>query len=108
MIFVRTVLAALIAISVALLPATGAAIVLPSDVHASMIDQPDMPCCPCCNAGDDAKLTACALQCISFVGVVVPSTTVMPLYSIDGNPARFAEHPLDEFSQAPPTHPPRA
>jgi hypothetical protein len=108
MTFVRTVVAALIAISVAVLPATGAAIVVPSDLQASMIERPDMPCCPCCNAQNNSELAACALKCISLVGVFVSSTAVMPFFSIDGVPARFAEHPLHAFTRPPPTHPPRA
>jgi hypothetical protein len=108
MTLVRTILAALIALSVAVLPATGTAIVVPSDLQAGMTDQPDMPCCPYGNAQDASKLAACALKCISLVGVFFPSTAVMPLYSIGGAPARVAEHPLHEFSQPPPTHPPPA
>ena len=43
---IRTIVAALIAFSVAMLPATGEAIVSPSATQAVMADQSDMPCCP--------------------------------------------------------------
>lgn len=102
----RTILAALIAFSVAFLPATGEAVASPLADQAVMVDQSDMPCCPCCNTLDDFKLTACALKCITIVGAVFPPTVTTPLYLADGPPLPFVDHPLHEFSKAPPTHPP--
>lgn len=102
---IRTVLAALIAISVALLPATGEAIALPSAGQAVMVDQSDMPCCPCCDTQDDFKLTSCVLKCINLVSAVA-AMVITPLYLADGVPVNFVNELLHEFLKAPPTHPP--
>ncbi len=104
---IRTILAALIAISVAVLPATGEAIALPAAGQAVMADQADMPCCPCCNTRDDLQLTACALKCIGAVGVVFLVEAAAPPYSVRDVLLPFADDPLHEFLKAPPTHPPR-
>jgi hypothetical protein len=106
MIPIRTIVAALIAISVALLPAAGEAIVSPSTSQVAMADQSDMPCCPCCNTQDDIKLTFCTLTCITLASAVFPTTVTMPLYVADSTPAGFVDDPLHEFLTAPPTHPP--
>lgn len=108
MALVRTILAALIAISLAVLPATGQAIVAPSADQTTMVDQADMPCCPCCNTQADLKLTMCTLKCIGVVGAVFPATTIAPLYWLDGVPLQLVDDPLHEFLRAPPTHPPSA
>lgn len=109
MALIRTILAALIAISVAVLPATGEAIALPSGDHLAMANQADMPCCPCCNNSQaDLKLTACALKCISIAGAVFPATTIAPLYLLDDVPLQLVDDALHEFLKAPPTHPPSA
>jgi hypothetical protein len=108
MALIRTILAALIAISVAVLPATGEAIALPSGDQLAMADQADMPCCPCCNTQADLKLTTCALKCIAVVGAVFPATVITPLYLVDGLPLPFIDDLLHGFLKAPPTHPPSA
>jgi hypothetical protein len=106
MIFIRTIMAAMIAFSVAALPATGAAIALPSEGQTAMAGQPDMPCCPSCNTQDDAKLAACALKCATVVGVVFSAPVMAPSYWADASLPIFAEDRLHEFLRAPPTHPP--
>jgi hypothetical protein len=106
MILIRTIVAALVAISVAMLPATGEAIVSQSASQAVMADQSDMPCCPCCNTQGDVKLTWCALTCMTFVGAVFPTIATVPFYLDDGAPVPFVDDPLHEFVTAPPTHPP--
>lgn len=108
MALIRTILAAFIAISIAILPATGAVIALSSADQTAMADQADMPCCPCCDSQADLKLTACALKCIGVVGAVFPATVITPLYLVDGLPLPFVDDPLHEFLKAPPTHPPPA
>jgi hypothetical protein len=103
---IRTLLTALIAISVAFLPATGEAIVSPAADQAVMVNQSDMPCCPCCNSQDDLKLTSCALKCLTLVGGVFPAMVITPLYLTDGDAVDFVDEALHEFLKAPPTHPP--
>ena len=76
MILIRRILFAVIAISVAVLPATAEAIVSPSPAEVTMADQGDMPCCPSCNTQDDFKATACALKCVALAGAVVPAMTI--------------------------------
>lgn len=106
MALIRTILAALIAISVAVLPATGEAIVVSSADQPMMAAQSDMPCCPCCHTQDDLKLTACGLKCVGIAGAVLPAMTIIPLRLAEGAQLPFADHPLHEFFKAPPTHPP--
>jgi hypothetical protein len=106
MVLIRTILAALIAFSVAVLPATGEAIALSSADQSMMSNQSDMSCCPCCNTQDVLKLAACALKCVGIVGAVLPALTLTPLYFADGASLPFVDHPLHEFFKAPPTHPP--
>lgn len=107
MVAVRTILTALIAISIVILPATGEAAVSTSPVEISMSDNADMPCCPCCNDQDLSKMpVACALKCISFVGVILPATAVIHLCLVDVTRASFANGALHEYSSSPPTHPP--
>lgn len=108
MTLVRSILAALIAISLVVLPAAGQAVVAPSADQTTMIDQADMPCCHCCDTQADLKLTTCALKCIGVIGVVFPATTIAPLYLLAGVPLQLVDEPLREFLKAPPTHPPSA
>jgi hypothetical protein len=104
----RTILVALIAISVAVLLATGGAIVLPSPAEATMADQADMPCCPYCDTQGDFKATACVLKCVAPASAVLPATNVPSLYIADGSRVSFVDDTLDGLVRAPPTHPPPA
>jgi hypothetical protein len=108
MVVIRTILAVLIAISVVMLPAIGEPIVSPSPVEVTMADQPDMTCCPCCDAQDNFKSTACALKCLTLAGAVLPAMTVTPRYLADGTPLSFANDTLHGLVRQPPTHPPPA
>ena len=81
----RTILAVLVALSVAILPAVGAAVVTQSAAPAGMSMTDDMDCCPhkanpCEKAMEDCTAMAtCALKCFNFAGtlssaIVFPST----------------------------------
>lgn len=103
MLIVRVILAAVIAISVAMLPATGGAVASSKPIEMSMADNANMPCC----APDDCKdSSACALKCFNFVGVVLPAVVVTQLYLIDAVPPSIVDGALREHVSKPPTHPP--
>jgi hypothetical protein len=107
----RTILALLIGLSVAMLPAaSGAAVKSPDPADMSVMEgMPD--CCPpkadpCAKAMDHcASMAACALKCFSFAGtassiVVFPSTFVTIT-------ASFAANPFSSQTGSPPFRPPR-
>jgi hypothetical protein len=107
MLIVRTILAAMIVISVAMTPATGGAAVSTKPVEMSMHDNANIPCCPCCNDQDNSKSSvACALKCINFVGAVLPAMVVIQPYLVDATPPSFVNSALHGYSTSPPTHPP--
>jgi hypothetical protein len=98
---VRSILAALIAISFAIVPATGGAAVSTKPVEMSMPDHSDMPCC----TPDDCKGSiTCALKCFNFVGAIFPAT-VLPPHLVDAAPS-FVDGELHGHLRSPPTHPP--
>jgi hypothetical protein len=98
---VRTVLAGLIAISIAMVPATGGAAIPTKPVEMSMADQTDVPCC----VPDDCKgSTACAFKCFNFVAVTFPAPIALSHF-VDEPPPSFAGGTLHGFV-SPPTHPP--
>jgi hypothetical protein len=95
----RTILAVLIAASVALLPAAGGAAfkLQPSDAAEMSAAEPMHDCCPpdanpCGKAMDNCgSMAACALKCFSFAGgtsslLQYPLTPagLMPLFESDG------------------------
>ena len=108
----RTILALLIALSIALLPAAGGAGVK-SPAPAGMSVMEGMPdCClpqanPCEKAMDDCgSMATCALKCFSSSGIassiiVFPSTFARMT-------ASFAANPLSSQTNSPPFRPPRA
>jgi hypothetical protein len=107
MVGVRTILAAVITISVAVVPAAGEAAVSTKPVEMSMPDIADMPCCPCCNDQDSSRSSvACALKCINFVGAILPAMVVAQPYLVDAAPLSFATDALHGRASSPPTHPP--
>ena len=109
MVLIRTTVAALVAFAVAFLPASGNAIVLPSQVQVAMTDQADMPCCPSYNTHGDFKATDCVLKCAALASAVLPVMSVAALlYVSDGAPLALAEDVLHGLVRAPPTHPPPA
>jgi hypothetical protein len=107
MVIIRTIVAALIAISVALLPAPGMAILPTPPDQSVMVDHADMPCCPYCDTEND-RGSNCALTCMSVAAFVAAVTAIALLpYIADRSPPSFATEPLREFLKAPPTHPPQ-
>jgi len=106
--FIRTILVALITISIAVLPAAGEAIVPPLPAAVTMADQADMPCCPACDSQSDIKATVCFLKCVALAGAILPAMTFALPYIPDGSPQTFVEDALHGLARAPPTHPPPA
>jgi hypothetical protein len=105
---VRTILAALVAISVAVVPIAGeAAITTMQPVVMSMPDSADMPCCPYCNEQDHSKSSgACSFKCLNFVGIVPPAKALTQPYLVDATPPLFVTDALHGYVTSPPTHPP--
>jgi hypothetical protein len=100
---VRTILAALIAISVAMVPAMGGAAVSTKPVEMSMSDNADMPCC----TPDDCKGSiACVVKCLNFVGAVLPAMVIAVPNLVDAAPPSFVDSALRGHVISPPTHPP--
>jgi hypothetical protein len=109
MLFIRAVLTALIAVSVAMLPATGGAAVSAKPVEMSMADHAAVPCCPCCNEQDRSKSSiACALKCINFAGAVLPTMAVGPSFAVGAALPPMVDRALHDHVRSPPTHPPPA
>ena len=102
MAFVRTIFAALIAISVAMVPATGGAAISTKPVEMSMADQADMPCCP-------LPMTAkVPLRARSNASILSPRCSPLQVslpHVADGPPPSFADVTLHGHV-SPPTHPP--
>ena len=109
----RTILAVLIALSVAMLPAAGGVGVSgksPEPADMSMTE--DMTdCCPhkanpCEKAMDDcAAMATCVLKCFSFVGTL-SSIIVFPSAGAK-MAAFFANNPFSSQTSSPPFRPPR-
>jgi len=108
----RTILALLIALSVAMLPAAAGArpSVKPTDLTA-MSAMEDMDCCPhkanpCDKGMDDcASMAACALKCFSFA---TPSFSSIVFSSASAKmPASIASNPFASQTGSPPFRPPR-
>ena len=108
MFLIRRILVAVIAMSVALLPATGEAIESPSPAEVTMADQADMPCCTCCNTQGGLEATVCVLKCMTLAGAVLPAMTIGLPYIADRSPRTLVDDTLRGLARAPPTHPPPA
>ena len=106
MALVRTILAALIAISVALSPAIGEGVMLPSP--GEVTNQADMPCCQCCDTQDHSKPTACVLKCITLSVAILPAQSVARPSLVDGRPMPLVQDTSDGVARKPPTRPPPA
>lgn len=101
----RAILVALIAVSVAMVPATGGAAVSTKPVEMSMSNHAEVPCCP----PDDCKdQIICGLKCFNFVGAVACAVVVMLPYLAAEAPPSFVHHALHTHVSSPPTHPPPA
>ena len=106
MVVIRAISAALIAISVAILPVAGEAAVSGKPAEMSMSDNTNMPCCPRCSAQDDFKRSgACAIKCMSYFSAILP-VIVSLAHVVDEAPPSFADGELRGHVQSPPTHPP--
>ena len=108
MLIVRTILAALVAFSIAIVPATGGvAVSIKKSVDMSMSDNADAPCCPCCNGQNNSKHSVgCALKCLNFVAAVLPAMIVTKMYLVDAAPPSIVVEALRGYTSSPPTHPP--
>jgi hypothetical protein len=102
--FLRTFQAALIALSVVMVPASGEATVSTKPVEMSMPTMPDHAAMPCCPPDDRKGSIACAFKCISFVGVVLPAVVV--LLVVDDARASFVKDAIHTHVSSPPTRPP--
>lgn len=98
---VRTILGAWIAISVAMVPATGGVTISTKPVEMSMADLADTPCCP----PDDCKGSiACPFKCFNFVATMFQAENLLP-FVVDVPPQSFADGTLHGYVSAP-IHPP--
>jgi hypothetical protein len=119
----RTILALLLALSVAILPAAAGAGVSPkspetadmsstdmSGTDMSATDMSAMDCCPhktnpCDQADDCATMAACALKCFSFAGT--PWSVIVFPSSFAKLAAPFADKSFPSQTGSPPFRPPR-
>lgn len=109
MAIIRAILAALISLSVAVIPATAGAGTTTKPVEMSMAGpMDDMPCCPDSKIQDDFKSSiACTGKCINAFAAILPSALMAP-QRIEGAILSFADEPLHGHERSPPTHPPTA
>lgn len=107
----RTILALLVALSVAMLPAAaGAGVSVKSPAQADMSAMEDMhDCCPKANPCDKAMddcgtMATCALKCFSFT----TSSSIIVFPSICATmTAAFVGNPFSSQMGSPPFRPPR-
>jgi len=101
MISTRTILAAVIAVSITLLPAaTGAAATAP--VKMTVSGQVGVPCCP----ADDCKASAaCSFKCCAFFAVIFQSF-ISPPRLFEAAALSADDATLHGLTRSPPTHPP--
>jgi hypothetical protein len=107
-VLIRRFLVAVIAISVAALPAASDAVISSYPAEITMVDKADMPCCPCCDTQGDFKAAACVLKCVALAGAVLPEMAVALPYVADGSPRSRVDDTLHGLVRPPPTHPPPA
>lgn len=103
---IRTILIALVAISVVLLPVAEQAAASTPPVEVSTGGHDGMPCCPSSGSHESFKSIACALKCMALNGAVFSVIAVAVPPSTDGCLLAFADDTLQGFVSAPPTHPP--
>lgn len=106
MIVIRTIVTALVAISVVLLPAAATVAVSIPSVEMSVGGHDRMPCCPSSESHDSFRSIACALKCMALNGAVFPVIAVAVPPSTDGCLQAFADDTLQGLVSTPPTHPP--
>jgi hypothetical protein len=105
MLIARVFAAVLIAVSIAVLPAAGAAAILISHVEMTISQGPDAP--PPCASHNCKDSIACALKCFNFVAAG-PGPMPFPAYALDGAIPVCATAALHAYVSSPPTHPPPA
>ena len=108
MVLIRRIFVAVIAISIATLPAAAEAVVLLSPVAVMMPDEADMPCCPACDSQGNIKAAMCVLKCAALASAVLPAMTVALPYLAHQSPRSPVDDTLHGLVRAPPTHPPPA
>jgi len=109
----RTIVAFLIALSVAMLPAAGSAAMSTKSPEVAGIDVTDdmSDCCPhkvspCEKTMDDCgAMATCALKCFSFLGT---SAVIVCPSAFAKMTASFAANPFSSQAGSPPFRPPRA
>lgn len=102
MAFVRLFFAIVIAVSVALAPASGSPTLSVGAPAMATADHKDMPCCP---SSDDAKASiACAFKCLSFVAIAFSADGSL-VYVANGLPETSSDSALCDHV-SPPRHPP--
>ena len=107
----RIILALLIALSVAVLPAAGGiAAVAKSTEMAEAAAMDDMDCCPhtanpCDKATNAACMAMCALNCFTVYGSAA-SAVVFPVHQARLSPA-LGTNPFNSRTGTPPFRPPR-
>ena len=107
----RTILALVIAVSVAVLPAAGhASVSVKSAEVADMAGMDDMPCCPHKTHSSDKAIDGCAsmVGCILCAGFLGPasSDTFSPMV-LTSLAISFASNPFHSQTGSPPFRPPR-
>ena len=99
---VRVILAALVSISLAMVPAVGG-VDLTKSTTMAVTDQADMPCC---NSSDDCKTpAACTLKCFNFIGAIAAPMVPLPCV-LEKTQISFVPDALREHLNSPPTRPP--
>ena len=105
----RTILALLIALSVATLPTAGGVALVAKSVDVPMselMDDCDHPVMPCHKAMNDCQsMAACALKCFNFSGTSF-SVLLFPLVLTERAPA-LTDGPFHSQTSSPPFRPPR-
>ena len=108
----RSILAFLIAVSVAVLPAAGSigTVMKPIEPVDMATTMEDMDCCPhmatlCDKAINGCSMATCALKCFSFAGAL-SSPIVFPSHVAQLNPVH-GTNPFNSQTDSPPFRPPR-
>jgi hypothetical protein len=100
--FARTILAALIGMSIALIPVTGGSSAVTKPIAMSMANQTHMPCCPQADEGNGS--VTCAFKCLDFPAVMFP--TAVALTHVSDSLPSFVVDIVLHGHVSPPTHPP--
>ena len=97
----RSLLAALIGISIGIAPVSGEVIVSTMPAEMSTPDSTDMPCCP----PDDSKaFFTCGVKCFNFAGALFPVSVSLPDSAETPTPSFLDETLVGHVD--PPAHPP--